>query len=404
MLHHFKGHPAMDDPIQTVTNKQLKLNKKIEFFIEDYWDIFLGLLSILCAMYFHAIGQSGIATLLAAIGIGALSITVSEVAEILSVRFQEPYGSFILTLSAVIVEIILLYIILLQALQNPEVVETVRGGIISAVIVDMNVLLGLAIFLGGLRYTAQEHNKETSSSYTTILFVTGIALLVPSLLSEVKHQKDIVYEASVLISLLLMTFYIIIVVFQTKTHTHFFKQTARSRIFRIKRKMKEQEDETLHEDDYIFDKFNNFGLILSIIFFIGAIAFGAEVFAKDGIKLAKEYGISAGLSGLIIAIVAVFPEIMTAIKAAKNDEIQRVINIAMGASTVSILITVPVLMGLAYASGIHFTLDFNPLEIGALILTIVLAWKTTDEGQTNYFDGISHLMFFVAFAIIAAYY
>lgn len=72
--------------------------------------------------------------------------------------------------------------------------------------------------------------------------------------------------------------------------------------------------------------------------------------------------------------------------------------------TVSILITVPVLMGLAYLSGIRFTLDFNPLEIGALILTIILAWKTTDEGQTNYFEGISHLMFFVAFAIIAAYY
>ena len=95
---------------------------------------------------------------------------------------------------------------------------------------------------------------------------------------------------------------------------------------------------------------------------------------------------------------------MTAIKAAKNDEIQRVVNIAMGASTVSILLTVPILMTLAYFSGIRFTLDFNPLEIGALILTIILAWKTTDEGHTNYFEGISHLMFFIAYAIIATYY
>ncbi|PIF03623.1 MAG: sodium:proton exchanger, partial [Arcobacter sp.] len=94
----------------------------------------------------------------------------------------------------------------------------------------------------------------------------------------------------------------------------------------------------------------------------------------------------------------------TAIKAAKNDEIQRVVNIAMGASTVSILLTVPILMFLAYISGIRFSLDFNPLEIGALILTIILAWKTTEEGHTNYFEGISHLMFFTAFAIIAAYY
>ena len=378
-----------------------KENRKLKYFIEDYWDVFLGVTSIVIAFYFHKIGQGGLATLFAAVGIGSLSLSVSEVAEILSERIQEPYGSFVLTLSAVIVEIILLYIILLQAFTDPSVIDTVKGGIIAAVIVDMNVLLGLAVFIGGLKFTAQEHNKETSSAYTTILFVTSIALLVPSLLSNGKHTTANIEEVSIIIAGLLMIFYIIILVFQTKTHTHFFKQTARSRIFRMKRKLEENDNE---EDNYVFDKFNNLGLIVSIFIFIAIIAIGAEVFAVDGIKLAKEYGVSAGISGLIIAIVAVSPEIVTAIKAAKNDEIQRVVNIAMGASTVSILLTVPILMALAYSSGIRLTLDFSPLEIGALILTIILAWKTTDEGQTNYFEGISHLMFFAAFAIIAIYY
>ncbi len=375
-------------------------------FTEDYWDIFVGVGSILLSLYFHKLGFGGFATFFAAVGIGCLSLSVSEVAEILSLRLQEPYGSLVLTLSAVVVEIMLLYIILLQAFTNPEVIETVKGGIISAVIVDMNVLLGIAVFLGGLKFSEQEHNKETSSTYTTILYVTGIALLVPSLLNEVSHEKNAVFEASVYISLLLLFFYVIIIIFQTKTHTHFFKQTARSRIFRIKRKMakKEIEDDQEDDDDYIFEKFSNLGLIATIFVFIAIIAMGAEIFAMDGVRLAKEYGISAGICGLIIAIVAVSPEIMTAIKAAKNDEIQRVVNIAMGASTVSILLTVPILMALAYASGIRFELNFNPLEIGALILTIILAWKTTDDGHTNYFEGIAHLMFFVAFAIIAAYY
>ncbi|DAB29684.1 MAG TPA: sodium:proton exchanger [Sulfurimonas sp. UBA12504] len=389
----------MDETIQ-------KENKKLKYFIEDYWDIFLGVASILVAFYFHTLGEGGMATLFAAIGIGSLSLTVSEVAEILSERLQEPYGSFVLTLSAVVVEIILLYLILLQAVTNPEVIDTVKGGIISAVIVDMNVLLGLAVFLGGLRFTEQEHNKETSSAYTTILFVTAAALLVPGVLSSGTHNPSVIEDASIAIAILLILFYFIILVFQTKTHTHFFKQTARSRIFRLKRKMAKEnlEIQMQDEDDYIFEKFNIFGLIASIFLFIAIIAFGAEVFAIDGVKLAKEHGISAGISGLIIAIVAVSPEIVTAIKAAKNDEIQRVVNIAMGASTVSILLTVPILMGLAYMSDIRFTLDFNPLEIGALILTIILAWKTTDEGQTNYFEGLSHLMFFLAFAIIAVYY
>ncbi|MBU0631225.1 sodium:proton exchanger [bacterium] len=381
-------------------------DSRLKYFVDDYWDIFVGVLSIAISFYFHHHGFEVLATLFAAIGIGALSLSVSEIAEILSERFQEPYGSFVLTLSAVVVEIILLYIVLLQAYSDPDVVKTVKGGIVSAVIVDMNVLLGLAVFLGGLKFTEQNHNKETSSAYTTILFVAGIALLVPGLLNHVSHSVATIENASKAIAMLLFVFYMFILVFQTRTHSHFFKQTAKSRIFRLKRKMAKENKENAEEqeDDYIFEKFNNISLIGSIFFFIAIIALGAEVFATEGVKIAKEYGVSSGIAGLIIAIVSVSPEIATAIKAAKNDEIQRVVNIAMGASTVSILLTVPILLFLAYLSDIRLTLDFNPLEIGALILTIILAWKTTDEGHTNYFEGISHLMFFFAFTIIAIYY
>jgi Ca2+:H+ antiporter len=388
------------------TDSIVENNSNWKYYVEDYWDIVIGIVAIVTSIFMHKNGHGAMATALAAVGIAALSVTVSEVAEILSERLVEPYGSMVLTFSAVIVEIILLYIILLEAVHAPEVVETVKGGIISAVIVDMNVLLGLAVFIGGLKFTEQEHNKETSSTYTTILFVTALALLVPSLLRESEHGKAVIQETSIIIAGVLMVFYIIIFVFQTRTHTHFFQATAKSRLFRLKRKLKEENqeiDENEHSD-YIFESFNNIGNFAVILVLIAIIALGAEVFATNGVKLAKEYGISAGLSGLIIAIVAVAPEIFTAIKAARNDQIQRVINIAMGASVVSILLTVPILLALAYMSGINLMLDFNTLQVGALIMTIILAWKSTEEGQTNYFEGLSHLMFFVCYAIIAAYY
>lgn len=388
------------------TDRKPETTNPLKYYVEDYWDIVVGITAVLLAVYLHKNGQGAMATLMAAIGIAALSLTVAEVAEILSERLQEPYGSMVLTFSAVIVEIVLLYIILLEARETPEVVETVKGGIISAVIVDMNVLLGLAVFIGGLKFTEQEHNKETSSTYTTILFVSGLALLVPSLLNQTKHVTEAVREVSYIISAVLMLFYIIIFVFQTKTHTHFFRATARSRIFRLRRKMQglEQEINENDQSDYVFEKFNNYINFIVIFILIAIIAIGAEVFANDGVKLAREHGVSAGLSGLIIAIVAVSPEIFTAIKAARNDQIQRVVNIAMGASVVSILLTVPILLAMAYSSGVDLMLDFNPLQIGALIMTIILAWKSTEEGHTNYFEGISHLMFFTYYAIIAGYY
>ncbi|ADV46050.1 calcium:proton antiporter [Nitratifractor salsuginis] len=369
-------------------------------FLSEYSDIIIGSIFGALAFYFHMTHSPYISVISAAIAIGAFSITVAEIAEILAERLDEPYASFVLTFSAVAVEIILLFMIVREGVHNPAALETVKGGIISAVIVDMNVLLGLAVFIGGLSYKEQEHNEDTSSTYTTILLVASSALLVPSILTY-SEDSHTLFEASVMIASMLILFYVAIFIFQTRTHSHFFKATAKSRLFRIKKKHDEEEDE---DEDYIFDRLGNVANFFAIFFFILIVGVLAELLASDGMPIAKEQGISTGLAGLIIALIAVAPEIMTAIKAARDDEIQRVINIAMGASTVSVMLTVPILMGLAYFNGIQLTLDFNAFQIGALILTIILAWKTTDDGETNYFEGISHLMFFVGYAIIATLY
>jgi len=377
----------------------------LQDFLENYWDLIAGTIFAIVAFILHKTGQIYLSTLFAGLGIAAFSFTVSEIAEILAERLQEPYASFVLTFSAVAVEILLLFMILLESSHGSSALETVKGGIISAVIVDMNVLLGIAVFIGGLRFKEQEHNEDTSSTYTTILLVASVALLVPSLLQYSKGSGESIMIASYIIAFLLMIYYITIFIFQTKTHIHFFKATARSRIFRLRRKKANRAEESEeHEEDYVFEKLPNIGNFFAIFGLIFTIGIIAEIFASDGMQIAKNYGISPALAGLVIAIISVSPELFTAIKAAKSDQIQRVVNIAMGASTVSILLTVPILMMLAPLAGINLALDFNSLQIGALILTVILAWKTTDNGETNYVEGISHLMFFLAYAVIAAFY
>ncbi len=374
---------------------------KTREFLDNYWDLIGGFILAILTFIAHKQHNIPLTTLFAAAAIGFLSITVSEIAEILAERLGEPFGSYVLTITAVTVEILLLFNVLLESSSNPAALDTVKGGIISAVIVDMNVLLGLAVFVGGLAFREQQHNEDTSSTYTTILYVSSLALLVPSILQNTNHDIKTLQEVSLIIGALLFAFYIVILIFQTKTHTHFFKATARSRIFRFKRHLNENEEE---EDNYIFDKFPNIGNFITIFVLIFIIGVLAELFAHDGLTLAKDLGISTGIAGLFIAVISVAPEIFTAIKAARSDQIQRVINIAMGASTVSILLTVPALLLLSKIFNLNLTLGFNALEVGALIFTIILAWKTTDDGETNYFEGISHLMLFLCYAVIATYY
>ena len=237
----------------------------LPLFFNNYLDIMLGIVFGLTAFSFHSAGMHYAATASAALAIGAISITVAEIADILAERFEEPYASFVLTFSAVAVEIILLYMIILEATHSPEALETVKGGIISAVIVDMNVLLGIAVFIGGLSYSEQEHNQDTSSTYTTILLVAASALLVPSIINYNDTNQELLFQASVLIAIVLMVFYIAIFIFQTKTHQHFFKTSAKSRIFQLKKHRGEEDEE--EEDNYIFDKLGDF-VNLTIIFIL----------------------------------------------------------------------------------------------------------------------------------------
>lgn len=371
----------------------------------SYWDIFLGLTFALIAFYFHVYTHTTLSTLSSAIAIGFLSFTVSNVAEVLAEKLGEPYGSFVLTFSAIAVEILLLFMVLLHADGNS--IETVKSGIISAVIVDMNVLLGLAMLVGGIFYKEQKHNEETSSTYTTILFISAIALLVPSLLvfnSVGAEDTENLKLASVIVAAILVIYYFIILFFQIKTHSYFFTY-YRGRMHKKEQHLKRIGQIDEEEKEYIFEELSISTNLLIIFSLILVVGFLAEIFAQDGSVFFQEHNFSIGLVGLIIAIISVSPELFTAIKAARKDEIQRVMNIAMGASTVSILITVPVIMILAQMIGINnFTLNFNSLQIGALLFTVILAWKTTLNGETNYIDGIAHLLFFVLFAVISALY
>ena len=360
---------------------------------KEYWDIFVGFSALILAIIFHLQNISILATFFAAIGIGALAVTISEIAEILAERFGEPFGSLILTFSAVLVEILILFMVVLEAKAHPDVIDTVKNGIIATVIVDLNALLGIAVFVGGLSFKEQVHNEDTSASYTTVLFVAAAMLLVPTTIS-IHSNHNSLFNASLIIASLLMIYYFVIFKFQTDTHVHFFKFKKRSR---VKKDIKEDED-------YYFDKKSNVFNIAFLIFLLVLIGILSEIFANDGVVVFQNFGLSAGFVGILIAFVTVAPELFTAIRAAKNDEMQRVVNIAMGASTVSILLTVPALIFLSLLVGVNLTLDFTPLQVGALIITIILVWKTTEDGETNYLEGLSHLMLFLSYAVIAIFY
>jgi len=362
--------------------------------------IFIGVCFLIFASVSNALHLKIPSMILSSIAIGVIAVLVSELSESLSEKLEEPYSSFVLTFSAVTIEIILLSIFLIEGKGSFESIETVKSGILAAVIVDLNVLLGLAFLIGGLSFKEQKHNEDTSGTYSTILIVSVFILFVPTLIYQVSGEQDNSYSLAIAISVLLLVFYIFIYVFQTITHSDFFNHKTKSRIFKLKQKIANNNQEIIKGNDGVFDHFSKTSLISIIIFLLILTAFMAEIFSHNGIYIVKEYDIPLGIAGLVIAMMSVAPEIVTAINAAKNDQMQKVVNIAMGASSASMLLAVPIIVFIAYINGIDFNLNFDIITMTVLGVTVLLVWKNTTDGQTDYLKGISHLVLFSTFVLL----
>ena len=131
-------------------------------------ELFLVIAAIAAAICFpldHAILEAGQAISMAAavaliVAILLASVRVAHHAEELAELVGEPYGTMVLTLSAVLVELVILAIMMSHT-SSPTLV---RDTIYSAVMLDINALLGLSALLGGLRHDEQPYNVDSGNT------------------------------------------------------------------------------------------------------------------------------------------------------------------------------------------------------------------------------------------------
>ena len=136
-------------------------------------------------------------------------------AELLAEKYGEPYGTLILTLSAVTVEVVMLTTMVLHHDNNPTLA---RDTIFATVMILVNGLIGLSLLIGGMRYGEQRYNVKSSKAFLTMLFaLTGLALILPDAVTPAQESRLEVFL--VFASILLYAFFLHI---QTRKHTQFF--------------------------------------------------------------------------------------------------------------------------------------------------------------------------------------
>lgn len=306
-----------------------------------------------------------------------VAFRIAHHAEVLAMRLGEPYGTLILTLAAVSVEVVIL-VVLLTGEPNPTLA---RDTVFSAVMFDINGILGLAAIVGGLKHGQTKYNVSSANSFISMLLVAiGVGMFIPDFVPETKWQ---IYSAFSIGIMAIM--YMAFLRLQTVEHRNFFEYSA---------EMEEESHDEAHSPNAL-----HVGVMVGAIVLVGLLSEVLSVLLDAGLSGSS---LPKAIPAVLVALISASPEILTALKAAQQDRMQTTVNIALGASLATVLLTLPVIEAIALFSGERIDMALTPVQAGMLLLTFLAVMNNLHDGETNAIEGISHFVLFAAFIALVA--
>jgi Ca2+:H+ antiporter len=114
----------------------------------------------------------------------------------------------------------------------------------------------------------------------------------------------------------------------------------------------------------------------------------------------NELGAPAALGGLLVAILVLSPESLAAVRAARANQLQRSMNLALGTALSSISLTVPAVLTIGLITGRPIVLGLESPEIVMLLLSLGVSIVTFALERTNVLQGAIHLLLFLAYLML----
>jgi Ca2+:H+ antiporter len=302
-------------------------------------------------------------------------------AEVIAGRIGEPYGTLLLTLAVTVIEVALIATIMVGEKSVPTLA---RDTVFAVVMIVCNGLVGICILAGGLRYREQDVQVSGSGLYLSVLIVLAtITLIMPNYTLTTPGPT---YSAGQLcfVSVVTVILYGVFLYTQTIRHRNYFINEAAGNA-----------DDGAHASNRL--------LALSIVLLL--ISLLAVVLLAKKFSLVVDAGTALigappAFAGILVALLILLPESVAAVAAARNNDLQKSINLALGSSLATIGLTIPAVAVAAYALDKQLVLGLNAQEMVLLVLTFILSMLTFVTGRTNILFGLVHLVVFAVFVFL----
>jgi Ca2+:H+ antiporter len=273
--------------------------------------------------------------------------------------------------------------------------EVVKASLVGSILGNTLLVMGAAMFVGGLRRERQFFDATAAQAQSLMLLLASVALIMPAIFELViggslpsptdrsdRFPSDLEVMSG-LVAAVLLASYIAGLIFSLKTHRGLFNPV---------------EDEE-HVGEHVWSVRRSVTALALAGVAVGVmseILVGSIEEASEGIGLSPFF-----VAVIVVAIVGNAAEHWVAVLFAWKDKMDLSINIAIGSSAQIALFVAPVLVLLSFLLGpFPMPLVFNGLELGAIMLAIIIANQVTHEGESTWFEGVQLLSVYLVLGIV----
>ncbi|MDJ1174460.1 calcium/proton exchanger [Roseofilum capinflatum] len=255
-------------------------------------------------------------------------------------------------------------------------VSVVKASITGSIISNLLLVMGFAMFLGGIRYKEQNFTSVVARLNASAMNLAVIAILVPTAVDVTSDgiAESTMQTLSGAVSIVLIVVYLLTLLFSMKTHSYLYDVGLAEN--------EEEGEEEPHEKPNL--------VLWSVVLLVATVVVAVESeLLVDSLEEATSYlGLTALFTGVILVpIIGNAAEHATAVTVAMKNKMELSVSVAMGSSLQIALFVAPVLV----LAGVFFhqpmDLDFNPFELVAVVVAVLLANSVSSDGRSDWLEG-----------------
>jgi Ca2+:H+ antiporter len=324
-----------------------------------------------------------------AIGVIPTAALMSDATEQLATRAGPGIGGLLNVTFGNAPELIIAFFALEKGLQ-----EVVKASLVGSVIGNSLLVLGASMFFGGLGRERQTFNRTAAHTQAGMLLLAAAALVLPAVFQLIhggglphvgERRADFgsdLESISAGVALILLISYAAGLVFSLRTHRRVFNP---------------------YDDDP--GGGHRWDVRRAVIFLALAgvlVGLMSEILVGSIEHASKDIGLSQFFVGVfVVAIVGNAAEHWVAVAVAMKNKMDLAVNIAVGSSAQIALFVAPVLVLLSFVVGPNpMALVFNGYELAGLLFAVLVANFLTQEGESNWFEGVQLLAVYAVLGLV----